>query len=414
MGLFDKKYCDICGEKIGLLGNRRLEDGNLCKDCAKKLSRWFSERRASTVEQIRSQLEYREQNRAEAKAFRISRSFGNGSEKLYIDDSARKFTVNWGNDFEGSNPDILGFSQARGCDLEIEEDRDEIKRTVDGNQVSYNPPRYKYSYRFKVTIQVDHPYFDDMYFDLNGSPVSTGETCMTGHSKGSWHVTSVGADMFNRGTNTYHDLVQKGNEIKEMIDGWKNGGSAGSGFSQGGSGAFNEMSFSTPTPMPYYTNINGSLMSLFVNVSGTVVTRVADPATFQRLGGYESLNTPLNTEMFMEIAKELNRCATEKTAVEALPGKAVEIGENIKKELAAKWYACYGIAIQQIQFRNFDLTPESMSDYTRIKGMMAAQTPGSPYVQQQVAQTYAETWKCPYCDSQNTGKFCTNCGAKRE
>ena len=38
MGLFDKKYCDICGEKIGLLGNRKLEDGNLCKDCANQLS----------------------------------------------------------------------------------------------------------------------------------------------------------------------------------------------------------------------------------------------------------------------------------------------------------------------------------------------------------------------------------------
>ena len=36
MGLFDKKYCDICGNKIGLLGNKKLEDGNLCKDCAKR------------------------------------------------------------------------------------------------------------------------------------------------------------------------------------------------------------------------------------------------------------------------------------------------------------------------------------------------------------------------------------------
>ena len=27
MGLFDKKYCSICGEKIGLLGNRKLETG---------------------------------------------------------------------------------------------------------------------------------------------------------------------------------------------------------------------------------------------------------------------------------------------------------------------------------------------------------------------------------------------------
>ena len=36
MGLFDKKYCDICGEKIGLLGNRKLENGNLCKELRKK------------------------------------------------------------------------------------------------------------------------------------------------------------------------------------------------------------------------------------------------------------------------------------------------------------------------------------------------------------------------------------------
>ena len=28
MGLFDKKYCDVCGAKIGFLGNRKLEDGN--------------------------------------------------------------------------------------------------------------------------------------------------------------------------------------------------------------------------------------------------------------------------------------------------------------------------------------------------------------------------------------------------
>lgn len=34
MGLFDKKNCDICGEKIGILGNRKLDNGNLCKKCA--------------------------------------------------------------------------------------------------------------------------------------------------------------------------------------------------------------------------------------------------------------------------------------------------------------------------------------------------------------------------------------------
>ena len=63
MGLFDKKNCDICGDKIGLLGNRKLDDGNLCKNCAAKLSPWFEERRHSTVEEIKRQLDYREENK---------------------------------------------------------------------------------------------------------------------------------------------------------------------------------------------------------------------------------------------------------------------------------------------------------------------------------------------------------------
>ena len=63
MGLFSKKFCDVCGNKIGLLGNRKLEDGNLCKDCAKKLSPWFSERRHSTLNEIKAQLNYRENNK---------------------------------------------------------------------------------------------------------------------------------------------------------------------------------------------------------------------------------------------------------------------------------------------------------------------------------------------------------------
>ena len=69
MGLFDKKYCDVCGEKIGLLGNRKLEDGNLCKNCAKKLSPFFNERRSSTVDEIKQQLAYREENKRQLAYF---------------------------------------------------------------------------------------------------------------------------------------------------------------------------------------------------------------------------------------------------------------------------------------------------------------------------------------------------------
>jgi len=63
MGIFDKKFCGVCGDKIGLLGNRKLEDGNLCGNCAKKLSPFFTERRKTMLDDIKQQLAYREANK---------------------------------------------------------------------------------------------------------------------------------------------------------------------------------------------------------------------------------------------------------------------------------------------------------------------------------------------------------------
>ena len=110
MGLFDKKYCDICGEKIGLLGNRKLEDGNLCKDCARKLSPFFSERRSSTVEDIKRQLAYRAENEKKLAGFAPSITF-DGSKKVYIDPIGERFIVTGASNWRSSNPDLIAFSQ---------------------------------------------------------------------------------------------------------------------------------------------------------------------------------------------------------------------------------------------------------------------------------------------------------------
>lgn len=171
MGLFDKKYCDICGEKIGLLGNRKLEDGNLCKDCAKKLSPWFSDRRRSTVEDIKGQLAYREENREKAAQFRTTRSFGEDW-KVLLDEDHRWFTVTRARDLAEANPDILDFDAITGCRMDIDESRTELTHEdVNGKDVSYVPPRYEYSYDFFLVISVRHPYFDEMRFSLNSSSV---------------------------------------------------------------------------------------------------------------------------------------------------------------------------------------------------------------------------------------------------
>ena len=171
MGLFDKKYCDICGEKIGLLGNRKLEDGNLCKDCAKKLSPWFSDRRRSTVADIKEQLAYREENREKAAQFRTTRSFGE-DRKVLLDEDHRWFTVTRARDLAEANPDILDFDAITGCRMDIDESRTELTHEdADGKDVSYVPPRYEYSYDFFLIITVRHPYFDEMRFSLNSSSV---------------------------------------------------------------------------------------------------------------------------------------------------------------------------------------------------------------------------------------------------
>ena len=173
MGLFDKKYCDICGDKIGLLGNRKLENGNMCKDCAKKLSPFFSDRRSSTVDEIKQQLAYREQNKQILAGFSPMFTFGE-DDKIYIDPMKQSFVVSSRNpgSWSDENPDVIPISSVTSCTLRVDEDRDELyTEGKDGQRVSYNPPRYKFTYDFYIEIKVNNPYFDEITVRLNDSDV---------------------------------------------------------------------------------------------------------------------------------------------------------------------------------------------------------------------------------------------------
>lgn len=168
MGLFDKKFCDVCGEKIGLLGNRKLEDGNLCKDCARKLSPFFSERKNSTVEEIKAQLVYREENKRQLPSFHPTKNYGYGSKKVYVDMQAQKFIVTSDSTWQDSNPDIIDFSQVTSVNTDIQEHKSEIYyKDAEGKNVSYNPRRYEYDYEFEAKIFVDSPWFSEITLELS-------------------------------------------------------------------------------------------------------------------------------------------------------------------------------------------------------------------------------------------------------
>ncbi len=179
--LFEKKECSICGGEIGLLGNRKLEDGNLCKNCAAKLSPWFSDRRQSTVSEIQEQLSYREENQEKVSAFRITRTLGEHT-KVLLDEDAGLFMVTAAKNLGDANPDVLSFSDVTGCQLDIDESKTEIEyRDAEGNRQSFVPKRYAYSYDFFIVIHVNNPYFNEIRFQLNSNSVDNdAETLLDG------------------------------------------------------------------------------------------------------------------------------------------------------------------------------------------------------------------------------------------
>ena len=221
MGLFDKKNCDICGEKIGMLGNRKLEDGNLCKDCAKGLSPFFTERRRSTVADIQQHLAYRENNRAAVAAFNTTRALGQ-STRVLIDEPAGNFMVTTARKSEDENPDVVACSLVTSCNLDVNETRTEVMtRDKSGKSVSYVPPRYSYSYDFNFTIFVNHPWFDEMRFKLNSQSIK-GE--MT-----SSRLTLTGFENTVTRSAAYQECEALAEEIKAALNQARQGAGAGAG-----------------------------------------------------------------------------------------------------------------------------------------------------------------------------------------
>lgn len=211
MGLFEKKYCDICGGKIRFIG-RKVEDGRICKDCSSKLSPWFSERKKSTLDEIKEQLEYREQNREALESFQPTRVLGSFY-KVMLDERAKKFIVTQEKRYQDGNPDILEYSMVTGCELDTDEHKTEQKRTVNGKSVSYNPPVYDYSYDFYCLIRVNHPYFSEMRFKLNKSAVHAPNMNTGGVNS---LIGNAGVQFGSPEIQQYMDMA---NEIKETLMG---------------------------------------------------------------------------------------------------------------------------------------------------------------------------------------------------
>ena len=178
MGLFDrfkKQDCEICGKEVGMFGYKKLEDGEICKDCIKLLSPWFDDRRHSTVDQIKQQLSYREENKTALNGFRPTMAFGERyTLRAELNNGVpTRFVVERTDNYKEENADIISFRDVISFNIDVQESKRELMaRNSKGEEISYNPPRYEYSYDFYAEIRVNHPYFDEITFQLNRESVA--------------------------------------------------------------------------------------------------------------------------------------------------------------------------------------------------------------------------------------------------
>ena len=184
MGLFKKEACVLCGGKTGLF-DKKCIDGKVCKDCVKKLSPYFDDYKNTNRELLESQLRMREYYRTVIEASHFTKIFGEFGVILIDEENkrfiplpdtggglfAKKREIRSVEDVMDLGPDVIEFYQVKDFEIDITETTREEKRTVDGQQVSFNPPHILYMETFTLRMKLDHPFLKSIYIQLNDGAV---------------------------------------------------------------------------------------------------------------------------------------------------------------------------------------------------------------------------------------------------
>jgi len=176
MGLFERKQCARCGKDLGLIfGKTKIADGQICKDCNSLLSPLLANKSLLTLNDIEEHLKYREENKKVLSTFKASKVIGN-KEKVYFDENQKKFVISSSNDYISKNIDVFSLEQVSACELSINVDEEEIfNKDEQGNDVSFDPPRYTKNYEYKVEMTLNHPWVGSITIDVSDVSINEDE-----------------------------------------------------------------------------------------------------------------------------------------------------------------------------------------------------------------------------------------------
>ena len=161
MGLFSKKVCSICGGESGFIMNQALLDGNVCKECRKGFSPFFTADRKMPVAYVIEHLKYREANRELRDSFRPNVAVGK-DHMLYIDTNRGLYALATESELRNAGFDVFYLADFVSANFFVKEsehyDREDHSKDY-------------FYYDFNIVIRQNHHTLPELSYKVNGSTV---------------------------------------------------------------------------------------------------------------------------------------------------------------------------------------------------------------------------------------------------
>lgn len=401
MGLFEKKFCDICGDKVNMLTQQKLSDGYLCSDCKHKLGSFTSGWKQRTVDDVKRHLELREQNKQKYQQFNCSATAGGSNSTIQVDFGNRWFIFAISNrDYKSGNPQIFDFSQLQDFWLEQE---------------------------YRTLTDSDHDGIPDNRDNFDNRQLNNQNN---------------GFNNFMNGMNQAFGNMQTG-MVNVPLSAQPFVRNADSGYSSSGSikevsgikACFrvtdpyitNEISFTVA-----YVSSNNQMQLMQAYETGVQIMQLCQQI---KQGGMQNMNQgfgqPMNNgfnQPQQGYGSQYNAYGQNNFAASATSApktREQEIMERVIKE--NDWICTYcklpNIGTLTCSHCGEPVADESILKLARhiakvelMKENLALQGNSAPmqqgYGQQQPVQNGA--WFCPNCGTQNTSKFCGGCGTPKQ